>query len=40
LVVVQKKKLKDKLVEEKHRTQEANAQDNVVSIGKVETLCC
>jgi hypothetical protein len=36
---VEKKKLEDELAEEKRKTQEANAQFNVVSIGKVETLC-
>jgi hypothetical protein len=37
---MEKKKLKDELAEEKHKTQEANAQFNVVSIGKVDVLCC
>jgi hypothetical protein len=35
----EKKKLKDELAEEKCKTQEANAQFNVVTIGKVQTLC-
>jgi hypothetical protein len=34
-----KKKLENELAEEKHKTQEANAQFNVVYICKVETLC-
>jgi hypothetical protein len=38
--VAEKKKLKDELAEEKRKTQEANVQFNVVTIGKVETLCC
>jgi hypothetical protein len=37
---VAEKKLKDELAEEKRKTQEANVQFNVVTIGKVETLCC
>jgi hypothetical protein len=36
---VEKKKLENELAEEKRKTQEANAQFNAVSIGKVETLC-
>jgi hypothetical protein len=39
-VVVEKKKLEDELAEERRKTKEANAQFNVVSIGKVEILCC
>jgi hypothetical protein len=35
---VEKKRLEDKLAEEKHKTQEANAQFNTSSIGKVEML--
>jgi hypothetical protein len=34
-----KKKLENELAEEKHKTQEANAQFNAVNICKVETLC-
>jgi hypothetical protein len=36
----EKKKLEDELAEEKCKTQEANVRFNVVSIGKVEALCC
>jgi hypothetical protein len=38
--VVEKKKLEDKLAEEKRKTKEANAQFNALTIGKVETLYC
>jgi regulator of sigma D len=37
-VAAEKKKLEDELAEEKHRTQEANAQFNALTIGKVEIL--
>jgi hypothetical protein len=36
----ERKKIEDELAEEKCKIQEANAQFNVVSIGKVEALCC
>jgi hypothetical protein len=39
-MVVEKKKLEDKLAEEKRKTKEANAQFNDLTIGKVETLYC
>jgi hypothetical protein len=35
---VEKKKLEDKLAEEKRRTHEANAQFHALTIGKVEIL--
>jgi hypothetical protein len=37
-VVTDNKKLEDELAEEKHKTQEANAQFNTASIGKIEDL--
>jgi hypothetical protein len=37
-VVTDNKKLGDELAEEKHKTQEANAQFNTASIGKIEDL--
>jgi hypothetical protein len=39
-VAVEKKKLEDKLAEEKCKTKDANAQFNALTIGKVEILCC
>jgi hypothetical protein len=36
----QKYKLEDELAKEKHRTHEANAQFNALTIAKVEILCC
>jgi hypothetical protein len=36
---VEKKKLEDELVEERHKTKEANAQFNALTICKVEILC-
>jgi hypothetical protein len=35
---VDKKKLKDELVEERRKTQEANSQFNTASIGKINFL--
>jgi hypothetical protein len=37
-VVTDNKKLEDELAEEKQKTQEANAQFNTASIGKIEDL--
>jgi hypothetical protein len=37
-VVTDNKKLEDELAEEKHKTQEANAQFNTANIGKIEDL--
>jgi hypothetical protein len=36
--VAHKKELEDALVEEKRKTQEANAQFNAASIGKIESF--
>jgi hypothetical protein len=36
---MEKKKLEDKLAEEKHRTHEANVQFNALTISKVKILC-
>jgi hypothetical protein len=36
---VEKKKLEDELTEKRHKTKEANAQYNALTIGKVEILC-
>jgi hypothetical protein len=36
---MKKKKLEDKLAEEKHRTHEANVQFNALTISKVKILC-
>jgi hypothetical protein len=36
VAVAKKKRLKDELAEEKRKTQEANAQFNAASIGKIK----
>jgi hypothetical protein len=38
VAAAEKKSLEDELAEEKHKTQEANAQFNVASIGKTKIL--
>jgi hypothetical protein len=37
---VEKKKLEDELAEKRRKTEEANAQFNALTIGKVDILCC